>query len=133
MDYFDTVMKLLKSDAEEQSKCVALTIQLGQKVAEDMGANKVETQQIENAIRGAMHEREDAVKFVRQLYRDIAVRTGMILRTDSGTSINLESEELESQKNALIKELNYYEEQLKNIKRATMVNTFEEIMPRYWS
>ncbi|XP_045784996.1 uncharacterized protein LOC123880742 isoform X1 [Maniola jurtina] len=129
--YFTVVLDALKLDCRAQGKCLMGATEMGQLAMEYLDDRKFEFNKLEKEIKLNMKERERTLKLVR---REVAFLTDSfpnLIRKEEATNLDdlYEDEDAASQ-HSVHWELEEVMEICKRLQKATLVSSFDKILPR---
>ncbi|XP_034839351.1 probable DNA double-strand break repair Rad50 ATPase isoform X1 [Maniola hyperantus] len=129
--YFTVVLEALKLDCRAQGKCLMGATEMGQLAMEYLDDRKFEFNKLEKEIKLNMKERERTLKLVR---REVAFLTDSfpnLIRKEEATNLDdlYEDEDAASQHSVHF-ELEEVMEICKRLQKATLVSSFDKILPR---
>ncbi|XP_049885935.1 uncharacterized protein LOC126380516 [Pectinophora gossypiella] len=129
--YFTVVLEALKLDCRAQGKCLMGATEMGQLAMEYLDDRKFEFNKLEKEIKANMKERERTLKLVR---REVAYLTDSfprLIRKEEATNLDdlYEDEDAHSQ-HSVHWELEEVMIICKNLQRATLVSSFDQILLR---
>ncbi|XP_052746644.1 uncharacterized protein LOC112047652 [Bicyclus anynana] len=129
--YFSVVLEALKLDCRAQGKCLMGATEMGQLAMEYLDDRKFEFSKLEKEIKANMKERERTLKLVR---REVAFLTDSfpkLIRKEEATNLDdLYDDEDAASKHSVHWELEEVMAICKRLQKATLVSSFDRILPR---
>ncbi|CAH2217746.1 jg22975, partial [Pararge aegeria aegeria] len=129
--YFTVVLEALKLDCRAQGKCLMGATEMGQLAMEYLDDRKFEFNKLEKEIKANMKERERTLKLVR---REVAFLTDSfpsLIRKEEATNLDDLYEDADAASHHSVHwELAEVMEICKRLQKATLVSSYDKILPR---